>query len=200
MNHILDHYKAVDPIIYTLLSTMDLKPLSSLNNATHYFKKLCHDIIGQQLSGKAAGAIIKKFDLYLNNDINPKAVLSSPEIDLRNSGLSWSKIKYIRDLAYKVINKQVNLESLPKLSDEQVIFELTQVKGIGRWTAEMFLIFTLGREDIFSFGDLGLKKAFVRLYEVNDAEFMTKITANWAPYRSYGSLALWYALDINVTS
>src|SRR4029079_2555535 len=130
--------------------------------------------------------------------ITPEFVLTLSHEMLRKTGMSHAKANYIADLAGKVVNKELHLTLLNDLPDEEVIEELTKIKGIGRWTAEMFLMFTLGREDVFSHGDLGLRNGFERVYGKrsswtrNDIE---KITARWSPYRSYGSLALWHAMD-----
>ena len=109
--------------------------------------------------------------------------------------MSWAKAYSLHDLADKVIKKEIHLKGLATMDEEAAIAELTKVKGIGRWTAEMFLMFTLGREDIFSFGDLGLQNGFKHLYGKKTPKQMEKIIAQWTPYRSYGSLALWHAQD-----
>ncbi len=166
--------------------------------ATH-FPQLCREIIYQQLAGKAAYAIHQRFlALFPGKRPTPARVSALPEKKLRAVGLSWAKARYIRDLAAKVQDKSVNLRKLHTFDNEATITELTKVKGIGRWTAEMFLMFTLGREDVFSYGDLGLRKGFERIYGKRSAgtqKNIEKVTARWSPYRSYGSLALWHAMD-----
>jgi DNA-3-methyladenine glycosylase II len=112
--------------------------------------------------------------------------------------MSWAKAWYVRDLAQKTKTKTVRFTGFPAMPEEEVILELTKVKGISRWTAEMFLIFTLGREDIFSHGDLGLRKGMERVYgkhRTRTRKSMEAIAGRWSPYRSYGSLALWHVLD-----
>ena len=112
--------------------------------------------------------------------------------------MSWAKARYIKDLAEKTLDGDIKFKELSHADDETIIRELTKVKGIGRWTAEMFLIFTLGREDIFSFGDLGLRKRFEKLYgnrRARTQKSMEAITRQWSPYRSYASLALWHLRD-----
>jgi len=197
MNQIFDHYRRVDPIIFHELKDMDILPLTSKEESA-YFSSLCQNIIGQQLSGKVADVIISRFENLLPDGVTPETVVALAHDDLRQVGLSNAKADYIDDLANKVQSKEVNLSGLNKMTNEQVISELIKVKGIGNWTAEMFLIFTLGREDVFSFGDLGLKNAFKKLYSVDDSilkDKMIAITALWAPYRSYGCLGLWHALS-----
>ena len=124
-----------------------------------------------------------------------------PDQKIRDAGLSWAKVKYLKDLADKVKNKVIHLEKLDTLSNEEVITELTKVKGIGPWTAEMFLMFTLGREDVFSHGDLGLKNAIKKLYGFKKdptRKQVEKIIARWTPYKTYACRILWKSLEIKV--
>lgn len=111
--------------------------------------------------------------------------------------MSWAKARYIRDIAEKMERREVRLSRLHTLGDEEVIAELTKIKGVGRWTAEMFLMFSLGREDVFSFGDLGLRKAMQKLYGM--PEFSRKraesIVIRWSPYRTFASRILWKTSD-----
>lgn len=199
LNQIISHFQTIDPVIHSQLIRMDIKVLSLSKSPDQFFLALCREIIGQQLGGKAADAIYAKFvALFKKSPITPKKILSLPETTLRSAGLSGAKVRAIQDLSAKVLSKQLNLNALLALPDDQVIAELIKVKGIGPWTAEMFLIFTLGREDVFSAGDLGLKNGFKKLYGVNDQQLeskLKKIVPTWSPYKSYASLALWRSLD-----
>jgi len=193
------HFKKADPVIYRVIVNMELEVLPQPKTSTGYFKKLCREIIAQQLASKAAHAIIGRFyDLFERKYITPDKILAFSEQELRNVGMSWAKARYTRDLAQKVKDKEVRLNNLHNLDNELVIEELIKVKGIGNWTAEMFLIFTLGREDVFSHGDLGLRKAIQKLYGFNDKpneKQINKIVDKWSPYKSYGCLALWRSVD-----
>lgn len=163
-----------------------------------YFASLCVEIINQQLSNKAADSIEKRFtELFPRKRILPDVVLQLSGESLRNTGVSWSKVQYIKDLAKKADSREVALSQLSHLGDEEVIQELTKVKGIGRWTAEMFLMFTLARPDIFSFGDLGLRRAIKKLYRLRDParEELETITFKWSPYRTFASRILWKVVD-----
>lgn len=206
----LTHFLRTDPTLHQLLLQMPVRNLDVHTRPQEFFSRLCLDIIGQQLSVKAANTIAHRFETllreYSDNDagatsesdlITPDHVLSIPDEKLREAGLSWGKIKYVNDLAQKVKTGSLNLQQLPHLENEAVIEQLTQVKGIGRWTAEMFLIFTLGREDVFSFGDLGLKNGFIKAYQLEkwDETVARPVVEKWQPYRSYAALALWYSLD-----
>lgn len=193
------HFCTRDPKMSALIEQLGMEPLAKPLESNHYFFKLCREIIAQQLSGRVAEVITKRFNnLFREHPPKPQHVLEHAEQVYRDVGMSWAKARYVRDLAEKVATGEVRLDHLPALADEEVVLELTKVKGIGRWTAEMFLIFTLGREDVFSFGDLGLKRAMQKLYRLSanaSAQRITKIVAKWAPYRSYAALMLWKSLD-----
>ncbi len=163
----------------------------------NYFASLCELIISQQLSVKVSDVIYNRFKRLLDDVIEPERVHTLSVEELRALGISNAKAKYILDLADKVITKQVHLESLKDMTEQEVIDELTKVKGIGRWTAEMFLMFSLGREDLFSTGDLGLKRAIEKLYQIKDptVEKLLEISENWKPYRTYACRILWNSLD-----
>src|SRR3990167_6129716 len=148
------------------------------------FLDLIETIINQQLSGKAADAILKRFkNIFKREKIQPRDVVKISDQKLRRAGLSFGKIKYIKGLADKLIKRELNLTILDKLSDEEVVKRLTSIKGIGRWSAEMMLIFSLGRPDVFSVGDLGLCTAVARLYKVDreDKKAIEKISQKWIP-------------------
>lgn len=193
------HFRRVDPALYAAFAKTDVGLLREERDPARYFPKLCREIISQQLAGKAAHAIAERFlKLFPGRRVTPARVLLLSEKKLRATGMSWAKARYVRDLALKTKTRAIRLGSLPSLDDEAVVAELVKVKGIGRWTAEMFLIFTLGREDVFSHGDLGLKKGMARVYGARRArtrKSVEAITDRWSPYRSYGSLALWRVLD-----
>ena len=195
---ILAHFQAVDPILYSLVEKVTLPPISK-RKPEQYFHHLCHEIIGQQLSGKVADVICARFDrLFPKGRATPQTVLKTSGETLRKTGMAWSKTRSIRDLAQKVAAKLVSLAKLDKLSNAEVIAELTKVKGIGPWTAEMFLMFTLGREDVFSFGDLGLKKAIMKLYNLKhepSQKKLAQLSNKWSPYRTHAALVLWKSLD-----
>ena len=200
-NHILLHFKTTDPKIHAVMKTLDfddwLKPYQA-RSAKGHFQALCREIVGQQLSGKAASSIFKKFTgSFKGKEITPQKILKKTDQELRDTGLSWAKVKYIKSLAENVSSGDLALEKIHKLDDIEVISQLTKVKGIGNWTAEMFLIFTLSREDVFSFGDLGLKKGIEKVYGKKSPTMkqMEKITTKWKPYRSFGTIALWYSLE-----
>lgn len=162
------------------------------------YESLIEAIITQQLSGKAADSISKKFRAIYGRFPKPEDVLKTSDNSLRKAGLSYMKIFYIKDLSHKIETKQLRLVKMKDLSDEEVIAELTMVKGIGRWTAEMFLIFSLGRQDVLPVGDLGLKKGIQRLYsmkELPQKEQMEKIAEKWRPYRSVATWYLWRSLN-----
>lgn len=162
------------------------------------YKSLVEAIITQQLSGKAADSISKRFRGIYGRFPKPADVLKTPDSKLRKAGLSGMKVKYIKDLSKRIESKELKLNYLKNLEDEQIIAELTLVKGIGRWTAEMFLIFSLGRQDVLPVGDLGLRKGVQRLHSLPDLpekEKIEKIAQKWRPYRTAATWYLWKSLS-----
>ena len=163
------------------------------------FADIVENIIGQQLSAGPTKIITKRFiDLFKTKKFpTPKQIITMPDQKIRDCGMSWAKVKYVKELSRMVQNKELDLEKVKTLPDEEVIIELTKVKGIGRWTAEMVLIFYLQRPDVFSLGDLGLRTAVAKLYKVSrdDLKKIAKISASWSPYRSLASRYLWKSLD-----
>lgn len=165
----------------------------------NHYQSLVEAIITQQLAGSAARAISGRFQsLYSKRFPKPIDVIKTPIPKLRKTGLSKMKITYIKELSKQIESRKIRLNSMKKLSDEEVISNLTQVKGIGRWTAEMFLIFSLGRQDVLPVGDLGLKKAIQALYSMNDLpseDAITQLAERWRPYRTVATWYLWKSLQ-----
>jgi DNA-3-methyladenine glycosylase II len=163
------------------------------------YQALCRAIVGQQLSTKAAASIWAKLvDQFGGETPTPEQILRKRRDTLRKAGLSNMKVEFLRDLALRIKNGELDLKKLKKLSDEDVIAELIEVKGIGRWTAEMFLIFHLGREDIVSVGDLGIRRAVQISYGMDDLpgpEELEKLAEEWRPHRTLACLYLWRSLD-----
>ena len=159
------------------------------------YESLVQAVITQQLSGKASGAITARLKaLYGGAFPAPADVIATPDEDLRGVGLSRSKVSYIRGISELVESGDLDLDSLEKMSDDDVVAALTAVKGIGRWTAEMFLIFTLGRLDVLPVDDLGLRKGIKIVYSTRalptGAE-ATRIAERWRPYRTVATWYLW---------
>lgn len=172
--------------------------LEEIKISSNLYIDILESIVSQQLSVKASDTIWKRFEnLFPDKKITPDYLLTLPDQTIRDVGCSFSKIKYMKCLSEMVVNNELDLEGLTYMDNEEVIVELTKVKGIGRWTAEMILIFSLDREDVFSIGDLGLRNVVSKLYEVDrdNLEEITKISEKWAPYRSYASRYLWKSLD-----
>lgn len=159
---------------------------------------LLRAIVGQQLSTKAARTIyLRVLDLFDGRTPAPEQLLEASEEDLRGAGLSGRKVSYIRDLASHVLSGELELDRLDELSDEEAIEELVAVRGLGRWTAEMFLLFHLERPDVLSGGDLGIRKAVRIEYGLDEMpapERVIEIGEPWRPHRSLASLYLWESL------
>ena len=172
----------------------------SIKIRTNAFQSLVESIIYQQLAGSAANIIYTRFINHYNNVLpKPMQIISTSDIELKSKiGLSSNKVQYLKDLSTKVEQGKINLELLSTMSDEEVIAELTLVKGIGRWTSEMFLIFCLGRPDILPVTDLGIRKAVHKLYSLPElpkpAELLA-ISQPWRPHRTVASWYLWKSLS-----
>jgi DNA-3-methyladenine glycosylase II len=161
------------------------------------FYTLARSITGQQISVKAADSVWNKLSAGVGK-MTPKVIANADAIELRSYGLSSSKVIYLHALANHFLENPKTIKNWPNMSDEEIIAELTSIKGIGTWTAEMFLIFGLGRPDVFPIADLGLLKGIYRHY--NKSEKMSKdaviaIGESWRPYRSIGTWYMWRALD-----
>ena len=199
----LAHFAKVDPRMHELvLIHRDTTREPEVIAPDLYFERLCRTIVGQQLSVKAAATIWQRTLASLGTDTSkPLATEDFSRVDddsLRAAGLSYQKIGYIRALIESLDNRAVDLTSLGKMDDNRVIAELTKLKGIGTWSAEMFLIFAMGRPDVFSAGDLGLMTAAAQLYQLDRKADADKIVANLerlSPYRTVASLTLWHSLD-----
>jgi len=164
------------------------------------FESLLKSIIYQQLAGSAANAIYSRFLLYYGDSLpTPEQIISTSNTVLRFTiGLSFKKIEYIKNLSTKILSGELNIQGLPDLQDEEVIAELVKVKGIGRLTAEMFLIFCLQREDVIPLGDLGVKKAIQKLYNLSELpthQYLLEVSSRWKPYRSIATWYLWKSLS-----
>ncbi len=173
----------------------------TLSPHTDYWRELVDSIISQQLSIKASATIVKRFArLGLGNFPTPKEVLGLEFDVLRSVGMSGAKANYVQDLARHVLDRRIDLESLPTLSNEEIITVLTDVKGIGEWTAHMFLIFSLRRLDVLPTGDLGVRRGMRILYELNELPNpieMQSISAHcgWMGYESVAAWYLWRVVD-----
>jgi DNA-3-methyladenine glycosylase II len=172
----------------------------TLTPTTDYFYTLLDAIVSQQLSAKAAATISARIRALMPGEEVPDAqrVLTIEDQQLRDAGLSWQKVSYVKDLAGRVASGQLDLAHIAGMGDEEVIKELVAVKGIGRWTAEMFLIFSLARPDVLAVDDYGIQAAMKRLYGLETLPkppVMREIAEPWRPYRSYASLYLWRDAD-----
>ena len=185
-----------DPKLARIIKVVGKYQITTTSN---YFESLIEAIITQQLAGSAAKAISKRFrGLYGKRFPKPADVLKTSDSKIRKTGLSGMKVKYIKDLSKNIESKKLKLRSLSKLSDDEIVEQLTQVKGIGRWTAEMFLIFSLGRMDVLPVGDLGLKKGVQLLNsstKLPTPDEIEELAEKWRPYRTVATWYLWKSLQ-----
>ena len=172
-------------------------PNDFLYTKSNPFFTLARSIVGQQISVKAAQTIWERLETKIIN-IQPTTIIKTRFNTLKSIGLSRQKINYLKNLSYAFIEKKINLNSWNKMSDEEIILDLTQIKGIGRWTAEMFLIFNLCRSDIFPLDDIGMIRGLCKLYDIpypTNKEVLIQISEKWKPYRSVATWYLWRSLD-----
>jgi DNA-3-methyladenine glycosylase II len=202
------HLHRADPVLAKLIDAVDAQggvaPRSGRGHAPDdHYGALLRSIVGQQLSTRAAASIYGRLlERFGGRPPTPRDLLEAssgdPEPFRASVGLSRAKVKYLRSLAEHVIDGSLDLERMASLPDDQVIAELTAIKGLGLWTSQMFLMFHLGREDVLPVGDLGIRRAIERAYALPampDADEMAAIAGPWRPYRSLASRYLWRSLD-----
>jgi DNA-3-methyladenine glycosylase II len=191
------HFKRTDPVIADVIKRVGPYTLRPHRNR---FKLLVRSIISQQISVAAAVTIRERLERLVEpHGIRPEVIARLSIDEMRTAGISRQKAGYLHDLAEKCRDGTVRLDRLGRMSDEKVVEELIQVKGIGRWSAQMFLIFALGRPDIFPHDDLGLRSALSRLYKLDrlpNREESLAIGARWRPYASIGSWYCWRYLEL----
>ena len=186
-----------DPILRDLMRRHGPCGLADSQH-TDPFQALVHAIISQQLSTKAAATIAVRVDTLLDGLPMPARVAAVSDAQLRGAGLSGQKVSYLRDLCARIADGSLPLDALDRMPDEEVIAALTRVKGIGRWTAEMFLMFRLHRPDVLPVGELGIVKAVQRAYRLRTIPSPTRLLRlgeSWRPYRSVACWYLWASLD-----
>jgi DNA-3-methyladenine glycosylase II len=188
-------YLKKDPVMRKLIVKHQIKEYYGGQN--NYFLDLIEIVIGQQLSMKAADSILKRFLTLFPAKPKPDDVLKVSVEKLRAVGLSNSKANYVKNIAFAISSGALILDQLEKLADEEIKKELIKIKGIGPWSSEMFLIFSLKRPDVFSVGDLGLRSAIEKLYGIkrDDLKEIEKLADSWRPHRSLASRLLWASLD-----
>ena len=172
-------------------------PSDFLFSKSDPFFTLARSIVGQQISVKAAQSVWDRLEIKIKK-IKPEIILKTHSSTLKSVGLSRQKVKYLKNLAEAFIEKKIKINLWDKMNDEDIVQDLIQIKGIGRWTAEMFLIFNLCRADIFPLDDIGMIKGLCKLYKISypaERERIIKIGDRWKPYRSVATWYLWRSLD-----
>ena len=192
--HYIEHLSK-DKKLKKLIEQQGLHKLQPHHNIC---MRLCISIMSQQLSTKVAHVFHNRFlELFKGKDPTPKQILAIPYETLRSIGLSHAKATYVHNIAQFAIDYGLDGKKMAALSDEELIEYMSKIKGVGRWTAEMLLMFTMGREDLFALDDLGLQQAMIKLYRLDNSdkkkfrEDLTRISKKWSPYRTYACLYLW---------
>ncbi len=196
MRKAVNHLKKSDPVLRAIIERVGA---CRMEYGLPEFSSLAESIVYQQLNGKAAATIFERFAALAGEPLTPENILKLSDAQLRSVGLSKQKASYMKDLAAKTRDGLLDFAKLPDLSDDEVIKHLTQVKGIGVWTAHMFLIFTLKRADVLPTGDYGIQAAMKKYYrkrKMPKPKDMEKIARTWSPYRSVACWYLWRSLDV----
>lgn len=196
MRHAVRHLKNSDPVLRAIIERVG--PFK-MNYDEPAFASLAEAIVYQQLHGKAAATIFKRLTDLTGLPLAPGGILKLSEDQMRAVGLSKQKLSYLRDLASKAQSGEVEFAQLPELPDEEVIRQLTKIKGIGVWTAHMFLMFALRRPNVLPTGDFGIQMAIRKHYKKRKAPkpaIMEKIARPWEPYRSVACWYLWRSMDV----
>ncbi|MCC6929939.1 MAG: DNA-3-methyladenine glycosylase 2 family protein [Gemmatimonadaceae bacterium] len=194
----VNHLRRVDPVMAGVIDEVGPCRFETAPHLTH-FEAVARSIIFQQLSGKAAATIHGRFVALFGGETPRAAALHAlSDESLRGAGVSRQKVSYLRDLAARVLSGEVPIDTLHEASDDAVIRHLTAIKGVGLWTAQMFLMFRLGRPDVLPDLDLGIRKGIQRAYglrKLPDAKKVHTIGARWAPYRTVACWYLWRSID-----
>ena len=195
----LAHLRSVDPVMAKVIDAVGRCTLAPRTEWTH-FDSILRSIVYQQLSGKAAATIHGRVLALIGDGAEaPNRIVATSHEDFRAAGLSNAKAKYVRNLAEHVLDGSLPVESLHELSDEEIIAALTQVKGSGKWSAQMFLMFRLGRPDVLPELDLGVQKGIQRAYRLRKLPTPAQVLrrgAKWAPYRTVGAWYMWRVLEL----
>jgi DNA-3-methyladenine glycosylase II len=195
----LAHLRKVDPVLRNVIERVGPCRLRPITEGSH-FEHIARAIIFQQLSTKAATTIHGRVQALCGGALSADPLKSLADEPLRSAGLSRQKLGYLRDLSARTTDGSLDTGLLQDLPDEEVIRQLVQVKGVGLWTAQMFLMFRLGRQDILPVLDLGVRKGVQRAYRLRklpEAPRIEKIAAPWAPYRTIGSWYMWRVLELD---
>jgi DNA-3-methyladenine glycosylase II len=190
------HLKKSDPVMRKIIERIGPYKMAF---GEPVFHSLAEAIVYQQLNGKAAVTIFKRFATLAGDPLTPAGILKLAPEKMRSVGLSRQKTSYLCDMAARAYRGELNFTRLPEMSDDEVIEHLTQVKGVGVWTAQMFLMFSLRRPNVLPTGDYGIRMAIMKHYKkrkLPKPEMMEKIAKPWAPYRSIACWYLWQSLDV----
>ncbi|MGA8489609.1 MAG: DNA-3-methyladenine glycosylase [Terriglobales bacterium] len=196
MRKAINHLKKSDPILRAIIERIG--PFR-MEFGEPVFHSLAEAIVYQQLNGKAAVTIFKRFTDLAGEPVTAEGIAKLTAEQMRSVGLSKQKSSYLRDMAVRAIRGELDFACLAEMTDEEVIKHLTQVKGVGVWTAHMFLMFTLKRQNILPTGDFGIRMAIKKYYrkrQLPSPEQMEKVARPWEPYRSIACWYLWRSLDI----
>lgn len=195
MKQAISHLRKADPVLAAIIKTVGPYKLARREPT---IETLCRSIVYQQVSGKAAATIFARFNKAVGRTFSAKNILKLTPEEMRGCGLSQQKVSYIRDLAERTLRREIDFRRLPAMTDEEVIEHLTRIKGVGVWTAQMFLLFALERPNVLPTADLGVRNAIARAYGMETppkVPEMLALSQRWHPYCSVATWYLWRSLD-----
>lgn len=188
MEQVVEFLISKDEILKFILDTYGYPIIQKRQEG---FASMCHIILEQQVSIESAKACYVKLENYFKK-ITPENIYYSSDDELKSCGLSRQKIGYLKDLAFKVINNEINFESFATKSEQQIREELVTIKGVGNWSIEVYLMFCLQSPDVVPLGDIAIKNTLKELYDCQTHEEMEKLSENWKPYRTFASFTIWH--------
>jgi DNA-3-methyladenine glycosylase II len=188
MQEAIDFLSQKDGVLKTIIADFGLPIIQKREEG---FASMCHIILEQQVSIASAKAAYEKL-VSLVGTVNPSNIYDAADQDLKSCGISRQKIIYLKDVAQRVINKELSFSSLPMKTDQQIRNELIQIKGVGNWSIDVYLMFCMQSQDIIPLGDIAIKNTLIELYQCQSEAEMLTVSSNWAPFRTVASFIIWH--------
>lgn len=188
MQEAIDFLSQKDEVLKTIVADFGLPIIQKREEG---FASMCHIILEQQVSIASAKAAYEKL-VSLVGTINPSNIYDASDQDLKSCGISRQKIIYLKDVAQRVISKELSFSSLPMKTEQQIRNELIQIKGVGNWSIDVYLMFCIQSQDIIPLGDIAIKNTLIELYNCQSEEEMVAVSSNWKPFRTVASFIIWH--------
>ena len=188
MQEAIDFLSQKDEVLKTIITDFGLPIIQKREEG---FASMCHIILEQQVSIASAKAAYDKL-VYLVGKVDPISIYNATDLDLKTCGISRQKIIYLKDVAQRVLSKELNFSSLPVKTEQQIRNELIQIKGVGNWSIDVYLMFCMQSQDIIPLGDIAIKNTLIELYNCQSEDEMLAISSNWKPFRTIASFIIWH--------